>query len=62
MIEPDALARLRDRLVALTRDLVLMPSAEQNPSAIRQCYAFVRHHLEEFEGVEIRDYVDDDVP
>ncbi len=62
MIEADAEARLRDRLVALTRDLVLMPSAEQNPAAIRQCYEFVRHHLEEFEGVEIHDYVDEDVP
>ena len=62
MIEPNAEARLRDRLVALTRDLVLMPSAEQNPAAIRQCYEFVRNHLEEFDGVEIRDYVDDGVP
>ncbi|GAB5561036.1 MAG: M20/M25/M40 family metallo-hydrolase [Synoicihabitans sp.] len=62
MIEPDAALRLRDRLVALTRDLVLMPSAEQNPTAIRQCYEFVRHHLEEFEGVEIQDFVDDGVP
>lgn len=54
--------RLRDRLVALTRDLVLMPSYAGNPAAIRQCYEFVRNHLEEFPGIEIHDYKSADAP
>jgi len=54
--------RLRDRLVALTRDLVLMPSYAGNPAAIRQCYEFVRNHLEEFPQVEIQDHVSADIP
>ena len=62
MTEPSTHQRLRDRIVALTRDLILMPSTEHNPPAIRQCYEFVRNHLEEFPQVEIQDHVDAGVP
>ncbi len=48
--------RLRDRLVALTRDLILLPSSAAHPAAIRQCYEFVRNHVEGFDGVEIHDH------
>lgn len=49
-------------MVALTRDLILLPSSESNPAAIRQCYEFVRNHLEGFSGVEIHDHESDGVP
>lgn len=62
MTESVSHQRLRDRLVALTRDLILLPSTESNPTAIRQCYEFVRNHLEGFEGVELRDYENAGVP
>lgn len=62
MIEPAPHQRLRDRLVALTRDLILLPSSEANPAAIRQCYEFVRNHLEGFDGVEIQDHESHGVP
>ncbi len=62
MTESVSHQRLRDRLVALTRDLILLPSTESNPTAIRQCYEFVRNHLEGFEGVEIHDHENEGVP
>ncbi len=53
--------RLRERLVALTRDLILIPSTAQNDAARRQCYEFVRNHLEDCAGVRLFDHVDDGV-
>ena len=47
--------QLRDRLVALTRDLVLIPSIPGRPDDLRQCYEFVRNHLEDLPRVEIQD-------
>jgi succinyl-diaminopimelate desuccinylase len=62
VIDPVSQQRLRNRLVALTRDLILLPSTATNPPAIRQCYEFVRNHLEDFEGVEIQDHESAGVP
>lgn len=56
MTDSDRQPHLRDRLVALTRDLVLMPSTAEDPAARRQCYEFVRNHLEDFPGITLRDY------
>ncbi len=61
MTEPNAHTRLRDRLVALTRDLVLIPSTEQDAAARRQCYEFVRNHVEGFPSVTLHDIEDDGV-
>lgn len=58
----DPAQRLRDRIVALTRDLILMPSHMGNPTAIRQCYEFVRNHLEAFDGISLQDYESEGVP
>lgn len=54
--DPTSQARLRDRLIALTRDLILLPSSASHPTAIRQCYEFVRNHLEGFAGVQLHDH------
>ncbi|WP_221032612.1 M20 family metallopeptidase [Actomonas aquatica] len=56
--DPKSLERLRNRLVALTRDLVLMPSTEHDHAARRQCYEFVRNHVEGFPGITIQDHLD----
>lgn len=49
-------ARLRGRLVALTRDLMLISSTPTRPDEIRRCCSFVRNHLEAFNGVTIRTF------
>jgi succinyl-diaminopimelate desuccinylase len=47
---------LRDRLVELTRDLVIIPSTVSRPEERERCYQFVRNHIDVIEGLEIRDY------
>ena len=44
-----------NRLLALTRELVLIPSTESRPEAREQCFALCRRHLESVPGVEIRE-------
>lgn len=45
--------RLRGRLVALTRDLVLIPSIPGRPEDRRRCFELVRNQIEGLPGVEI---------
>jgi succinyl-diaminopimelate desuccinylase len=47
---------LKDRLVALTRDLVIIPSTEGRPDDRERCYQFVRNHLDAIPGIAIREY------
>ncbi len=47
---------LQDRLVELTRDLVIVPSTASQPHERMRCYQFVRNHIDVIDGVEIRDY------
>lgn len=47
---------LKDRLVALTRDLVIIPSTVSRPEERERCYQFVRNHIDGIEGIEIREY------
>ncbi len=47
---------LRDRLVELTRDLVIIPSTAAQPDERMRCCQFVRNHIDVIEGLEIRDY------
>lgn len=49
-------ARLRERLIALTRDLVLIPGSEKRPDELRRAIEWVRNHLESIEGVVVRTY------
>lgn len=50
-IDPD---RLRERLVQLTRDLVLIESTDSRPEERRRGFQLVRNHLEEIPGIELR--------
>ena len=47
---------LLERLVSLTRDLILIPSTNSRPEERSRCFAFLRDHLEGLEGVAIREY------
>jgi len=54
--------RIRRRIVALTRDLILIPSIPSRPEDRRRCYEFVKNHLEAENGVEIYEYEDRGIP
>lgn len=54
--------RIRERLVALTRDLMLVPSIPSRPDDIRHCYNMVKNHLEALEGVEVCEYEENGHP
>ena len=45
-----------DRLLALTRDLMLIPSTESRPTERARCFALCREHLDAVDGIEIREY------
>lgn len=41
-----SLTDLQKKLVALTRDLILIPSDESRPDDIERCFEFIINHLE----------------
>jgi succinyl-diaminopimelate desuccinylase len=45
-----------DRLLALTRELMLIPSTESRPEAREECFALVRSHLKNVPGVVSSEY------
>jgi len=47
---------LLNRLVSLTRDLIVIPGTENRPQERARCFAFLRHHLESIDGMEIREF------
>jgi succinyl-diaminopimelate desuccinylase len=47
---------LRERLIQLTRDLVLVESTDDRPEERTRCFQLVRNHLEEVAGLEITMY------
>ncbi len=54
--------RLKQRLVSLTRDLILMPSSAARPEDRQRCYEFIKNHLDALDTVEIREYSKNDIP
>ncbi len=46
--------RLRERIIQLTRDLVLIESTDDLPGERRRCFELVRHHLDEVPGLSLR--------
>ena len=46
--------RLRERIIQLTRDLILIESTDDLPSERRRCFQLMRNHLEEVPGLNIR--------
>ncbi|MDA0991762.1 MAG: M20/M25/M40 family metallo-hydrolase, partial [Verrucomicrobia bacterium] len=55
-------AELRGRLIALTRDLMLIPSSARRPHDRERCYAFVRNHVEALDHLDLRCYRQADIP
>lgn len=47
---------VKSDLVALTRDLILIPSTEGRPKEVKRCFEFLLHHLEGLDGVRIERY------
>ncbi len=47
-------SRLRERLIQLTRDLVLIESTNDRPDERHRCFQLIRNHLDEVEGIKIR--------
>ncbi len=45
---------LQKRLVALTRDLILIPSDESRPNDIERCFEFIINHLESLDTIDIK--------
>ena len=45
--------RLKERLIKLTRDLVLIESTDAKPEERRRCFQLIRNHLEEEKGVTL---------
>jgi succinyl-diaminopimelate desuccinylase len=53
---------IRRRIVALARDLILIPSVPSQPDDRRRCCEFVKNHLEAENGVVIHEYGDRGIP
>jgi succinyl-diaminopimelate desuccinylase len=53
---------LRKRLIELTRDLILIPSARERPEEIERCMEFVIHHAELPQAVTVRRFREHGVP
>lgn len=53
---------IRERLVALTRDLILIPSIPSHVEDRRRCYEFIKNHLEYLECIELREFEKDRIP
>ena len=45
-----------ERLLALTRELMHIPSTESRPAARADCFAVCRRQLETLPAIEIREY------
>tara|TARA_B100000959_G_scaffold284791_1_gene357379 strand:- start:2221 stop:3327 length:1107 start_codon:yes stop_codon:yes gene_type:complete len=53
---------LSHRLVALTRDLVLIPTISTRPDNIERSIEFIKNHLEETEGITIQTHSSHGIP
>ncbi len=46
--------RLKEQIVQLTRDLVLIESTDDRPDERKRCFQLIRNHLEEIPGIELK--------
>jgi len=53
---------IKERLVALARDLILIPSIPSRPEDRQRCYEFIRNHLESLEHIKVREFTDNGIP
>src|ERR1044072_4065223 len=54
--------QLRKRLVELTRNLILIPSAADRPDEIERCMEFVVNHVESAGAVTVHRYREENAP
>jgi len=54
--------KIKERLVALTRDLIIIPSNPARPEDRQRCYEFIKNHLETLENIEVREFEKDGIP
>jgi len=47
---------LKSRLIALTRDLTMIPSTESRPQERKRCFEFLHHHIDDLPGIQIKYY------
>lgn len=50
------MTNLQERLVELTRDLILIPSTAENPKERERCFEFIKNHIEPLESIELYEY------
>ncbi|MEM0895337.1 MAG: M20 family metallopeptidase [Verrucomicrobiota bacterium] len=56
LVENEQTARLRERLIQLTRDLVLIESTDDRPGERKRCFQLIRNHLDEIPGLCIESF------
>lgn len=47
---------IEERIIALTRDLMLIPSTHSRPEECGKCFRFIRNHLEQVPGAVFHEY------
>lgn len=62
MINLEGYQDVRERLIALTRDLILIPSIPSRPNEQRRCFEFIKNHLESIGHIEVHEYEKHGVP
>ncbi|MFQ5597997.1 MAG: M20 family metallopeptidase [Nitrospiria bacterium] len=53
---------IEERLIALTRDLILIPSNPTRPEDRQRCYEFIKNHLESLTHIEVKEYKKNGIP
>ena len=53
---------LPERIIALTRDLVLIPGTHRRPDDLDRCSRFVQNHLETVPGITVQRYTSAGIP
>ena len=51
-----------EKLVELTRDLILIPSTAANPNERDRCFEFVKNHIECLESIHLHEYRKNGIP
>ncbi len=53
---------IREKLIALTKDLVLIPGTAERPDDLNRCIAFVKDYLNNINNICITEYRHNDIP
>ena len=51
-----------EKLIELTRDLILIPSTATNPEERDRCFEFTKNHIERLENIHLREYRNNGIP